>query len=92
MRRFEYDPQKSVSNQAKHGIDFIEAQKLREHRTFEQPAHFRGEMRYAVTGMINAKFWTAVVTYRGAVIRIISVRLTVGDEIRIYEQKFKLGK
>ena len=87
--RFEFDPQKSASNKSKHGIDFVFAQVLWQGFVSEDPASFRGEMRYVVTGTIQAKYWTAVVTYRGNVIRIISVRQANTAEIALYEQRFR---
>ena len=87
--RFEYDPQKSASNKSKHGLNFIEAQVLWHGFISEDPADFRGEMRYVVTGKIRARYWTAVVTYRADVIRIISVRQANPAEIARYEQRFR---
>ncbi|MFI5175745.1 MAG: BrnT family toxin, partial [Terriglobia bacterium] len=44
---FEFDPQKSGANQAKHGIDFIEAQKLWEDSdVLEIPARTDDEPRF----------------------------------------------
>ena len=86
---FEFDPQKSASNKTKHGIDFIAAQMLWRDFISEDSADFRGEMRYVVTGTIQTKRWTAVVTYRGNVIRIISVRQANTAEIALYEQRLQ---
>ena len=84
---FEFDPQKSASNKIKHGIDFIQAQILWKSRVLQNPAkRVEGEVRYLNIGKIGAKRWTAVVTYRGSVRRIISVRPSNPREIEAYER------
>lgn len=83
---FEYDPHKSELNLIKHGIDFIEAQKLWEDSNRIQiPAKTIEEERYVVIGKIIDKCWSAVITYRENNIRLISVRRSRKEEIDIYE-------
>ena len=83
---FEYDPQKSVLNLAKHGIDFERAQRLWDDEAFVEAAVRReGELRYAVIGTIDEKHWTAIITYRGRRIRIISVRRSRKKEVAVYD-------
>ena len=85
---FEYDPQKSARNLAKHGIDFGEAQRLWDDRTVAIPSLADcGEARFVVLGMIDGKHWSAVVTYRGERVRIISVRRSRTKEARCYDSK-----
>jgi len=43
------------------------------------------EIRFLVIGAINQKHWSAVVTYRGNKIRIISVRRSRIEEVNFYE-------
>jgi len=83
---FEFDPQKSEINLAKHGINFEHAQALwdDEHR-LEIPAKPMDEPRFLVIGRINDKLWSAVITYRGEQVRIISVRRSRDDERKLYE-------
>ena len=89
--QFEFDPQKSARNKDKHGIDFVQAQTLwNDPHRIEARLPLREEMRYAVIGKINAKHWTATVTYRGAVIRLISVRAAQALEIQQYGKAFQL--
>lgn len=84
---FEFDPAKSEINKAKHGIDFIEAQLLwRDENTLVVPARAGGEPRWLAVGMIDGRHWCAVITLRGAVIRIISVRRAREGEVRGYER------
>ena len=84
--RFEYDPDKSLSNKAKHGIDFQEAQALwLDMDLVEIRARTEDEPRYMVIGRIDDRHWSGIITYRGDVIRIISVRRSRQEEVRVYE-------
>lgn len=83
---FEFDPKKSASNEKKHGIDFIQAQTLWDDLDFiEVPLVTVDEQRFLIVGMINGKHWSAIITYREARVRIISVRRSRKEEITIYE-------
>ncbi|MGK7898489.1 MAG: BrnT family toxin [Xenococcus sp. (in: cyanobacteria)] len=84
---FEFDDNKSQSNKIKHGINFLEAQKLWQDVDFlEIPAKtIVDESRFIIIGRIGAKHWSAVVTYRGQKIRIISVRRARKSEVTLYE-------
>lgn len=83
---FEFDPAKSAANKAKHGIDFEEARQLwKDDDLLEMPGEFENEARNLVIGMIAGKHWTAIVTYRGDRIRLISVRRARDLEIACYE-------
>jgi len=84
---FEYDENKSTSNKLKHDIDFEEAKALWDDPyAFELPAlQSEEEERFLVLGQINSKNYTAIITYRGANIRIISVRKSREKEIKFYE-------
>lgn len=83
---FAFDAQKSQSNLAKHGIDFAEALRLWDDPDLlEVPARTEDESRWLVIGKIEAKHWSAVITYRGQDIRIISVRRSRDEEVALYE-------
>lgn len=83
---FEFDPEKSKANKRKHGIDFSEAQALwLDSMLLEVPARTADEPRFLLVGMIEDTHWSAVVTYRGANVRIISVRRARSEEIDLYE-------
>ena len=83
--RFEYDPDKSSANRQKHGIDFEEAQALwTDPNLLEIPARGLDEPRFLVIGSLNARHWSAVITYRNRSIRLISVRRSRPDEIDLY--------
>lgn len=85
---FEFDPAKSETNLAKHGINFLQAQALWDDvDALEIPARTEDEPRFLVIGKIDGKHWSAVVTYRGGRIRIISVRRSREVEVKLYEGK-----
>jgi uncharacterized protein len=87
--QFEFDPQKSETNKTKHGIDFVAGQSLWKSKIVLLPAKDALEKRYMVIGTIGSDYWSAIITYRGARIRIISVRRSTQAEIDTYE---KIGK
>jgi uncharacterized DUF497 family protein len=83
---FEYDPKKSRSNRDKHGIDFEKAQAIWDDVNYlEVPAKTVDEPRWLAIGKIGDKCFSAVITYRGENIRIISVRRSRDEEIELYE-------
>jgi uncharacterized protein len=86
MITFEFDETKSQANLVKHGIDFIDAQNLwNDPMLLEIPAKTEDEPRYLMIGLINTKHWSAVITYRGRNIRLISVRRSRTEEVVLYE-------
>jgi len=83
---FEYDPVKSQSNKLKHGIDFEKAQSLwSDVERVEIQAISTTEPRFMVIGQWQQKHWSAIVTYRNQIIRIISVRRSRDSEVALYE-------
>ena len=88
MLIFEYDENKSKPNLAKHGIDFDVAQLLWDDPgMLELPSKkATTEIRFLIIGTINHKHWSAIITYRGKNIRIISVRRSRIDEVNFYER------
>jgi uncharacterized protein len=82
---FEFDPDKSAANLAKHGIDFVQAQELWfDQARYEIPTGEGPEERWLVIGMIDDRHWTGVYTMRDEVVRIISVRRSRTNEVRDY--------
>lgn len=78
--------EKSDINRLKHGINFIEAQWLWDDpMLLEIPAKTADEPRFLVIGLIGLKHWSAVITYRGAKVRLISVRRARIEEVALYE-------
>ena len=86
MITFEFNEQKSQANLLKHGINFIDAQALwGDPRLLEIPAKTEDEPRYLLIGLISGKHWSAVITYRNASVRLISVRRSRPEEVALYE-------
>jgi uncharacterized protein len=84
---FEFDPEKSAANLAKHGIDFVQAQRLwSDARLIIGPSDYPDEARLLAIGRLDGKLWTAVVTLRDEMIRIISVRRSRQAEVEGYER------
>jgi uncharacterized protein len=85
---FEYDPNKSIENKRKHGIDFEDAQKLcADPSVVEIPARTSDETRWLLIGKIDQKHWSAIITRRGENIRLISVRRSRDEEVALYESE-----
>lgn len=83
---FEFDQRKSLLNKEKHGIDFIEAQRLWEDGDLLViPARTEDERRSLAIGRIDGRYWSAVITFRRGRIRIISVRRSRKEEQTLYE-------
>lgn len=86
MHSFEFDAAKSESNRVKHGIDFVRAQALWDDpMLLEIPAKASDEPRFLEIGLIDGKHWSAVTTYRGDSVRLISVRRSRTEEVTLYE-------
>ena len=86
MLVFEFNEDKSQSNLKKHGIDFYVAQELWKDPDFiEIKAKSDDEPRFLIIGTIQSKHWSAVVTYRNEIIRLISVRRSRKKEVELYE-------
>ena len=83
---FEYDENKSLSNQTKHGIDFNQAKELwSDPYSFEiSSSQNEDEHRFLILGQINLKNYTAIIAYRETNIRIISVRSSRDKEKKLY--------
>lgn len=90
--RFEWDPEKDLENQRKHGVPFAVAQLafLDPDRVIaEDGAHSAGEMRYFCMGKVGDGVLTVRFTYRESVIRIFGAGYWRKGK-RIYEQENSL--
>ena len=86
MISFEFNATKSEPNRTKHGIDFVDAQGLwNAPMLLEIPAKTDDEPRYLAIGQIDGMHWSAAITYRGANVRLISVRRARTEEVALYE-------
>ena len=85
---FEWDNEKSRSNEAKHGIDFNTARTLWDDgNRLEIQSPYPLESRSILIGKLDKKLWTAIFTRRGSSLRIISVRRARKREANLYGQK-----
>jgi len=85
--KFEWDDTKSLTNKAKHGIDFSTAREMwKDDNRIEIHAPYPLEERSILIGKIGKKLWTAIFAYRGDDVRIISVRRSRKKEIGLYEE------
>jgi hypothetical protein len=83
---FEFDSAKSMSNLVKHGISFNDAKQLwRDPKVLLISASQVIEPRWIAIACIEGKHWSAVFTYRGERIRLISARRSRTKEIALYE-------
>ncbi|MBN4075108.1 BrnT family toxin [Gammaproteobacteria bacterium AH-315-E17] len=88
MINFEFDEEKSLANLDKHGIDFHQAQSLWDDLDLlEFPTKSDNEPRFLVIGCISTKGWSAIITYRGEKVRLISVRRSRKKEVELYESE-----
>ena len=89
---FEWDENKDLINQKKHGISFDDARSVFYDDSailFDDPDHSEYEDRFLIIGMSNIKGICIVShCYRGTDdrIRIISARTATRSERKIYEQ------
>lgn len=85
--KFEFDPVKSATNDAKHGINFHRAEELwSDLDALVIPARSEIEKRRMLIARLGGKLWAAIFMERGDSIRIISVRRARENEEAIYEQ------
>ena len=86
MITFVFDEAKNQANLLKHGINFVNAQALWDDPSLlEIPANTEDEPRYLMIGLIQNKHWSAIITYRGSNVRLISVRRSRTEEVALYE-------
>ena len=91
---FEWDENKNLTNQRKHGISFEEAKTVFEDTyaiLFDDPDHSEYEERFLIIGMSSAKGICIVShCYRGEQekIRIISARKATKTERSVYDEQF----
>jgi uncharacterized DUF497 family protein len=88
--KFEWNPDKAISNFEKHGISFQEAATVFNDPlsvTFPDPDHSIGENRYVIIGLSQFEQLLVVAhTDREEKIRIISARKATRQEQRFYEE------
>ncbi len=84
---FEWDDEKSRTK-IKHGIEFDVAKELwNDSNRVEIQTPYPLENRSILIGKSGKKLWTAIFTYRGNAMRIISVRRAREQEVKLYGEK-----
>ena len=85
---FEFNEAKSRANKRKHDIDFVEAQDLwLDGNLLRVAARSESEAPFVFVGLLNGRHWSAIATYRGETIRLISVRRSRPSEVQAYESE-----
>jgi uncharacterized protein len=71
---FQWDPDKSAANEAKHGITFLQAAQIFRGPVLKRPDDRRdyGEQRFIALGTYDGEVLRVVFTERGGDIRLIS--------------------
>ena len=93
MLHFEWDPQKDLTNQKKHGVSFAEASTVFEDvnaLVISDPEHSEDEERFVILGFsLQANLLVVCHCYRvsESVIRIISARKATKNESRQYHDE-----
>lgn len=84
----DFDPEKDAVNRAKHGLSLADAAGLAWKDAFilldERLAY--GEQRLRVYAMLDGRLHMAAVTFRGPILRVISLRKANRREARRYGQ------
>jgi len=87
---FEWDSEKALANESKHGVSFFKACEVfdDEHSsTIPDPDHSQDENRYLIFGMsMDGKYLVVSYTERNDRIRLVSSREMTPSERRAYEQ------
>ena len=88
--QFEWDPEKALANEVKHGVTFSEATEIFADSlssAVADPDHSEHEDRFVIFGRsATNRYLVASFTERGDRIRIISARMMTRRERTAYEQ------
>ena len=83
---FDWDPAKSASNEAKHGLSLAAASALWAGPVVTLPSKHPGELRHLAIGLIEGRHWTVVYAPRGNRLRLISARRSRQNEKTLFRQ------
>ena len=84
-----FDTAKDAINQAKHGVSLTFGARVfddGDHLVVGSSRPIDGEDRYKAIGLVDGKLWTVVHVWRGATIRMISVRRSNAGEQGLYHR------
>jgi uncharacterized DUF497 family protein len=87
--RIEFDPDKDVANQRKHGLSLAKAERMDLGTAVIDPdrRYAYGENRFQALGLIEARLHLLVFTMRGDVLRAISLRKANSKEVKRYDER-----
>lgn len=87
--RIEFDPDKDMANQRKHGLSLAEVERMDLGTAVIDPdrRYAYGEDRFQALGLIEARLHLLVFTMRGDVLRAISLRKANLKEVRRYDER-----
>lgn len=84
--KFDWDPAKSASNEAKHGLGFAAVTALWAGPVLTLPSRQPGELRHLAIGLIEGNLWTVVYAPRGDSFRVISARRSRTNEKKLFQK------
>ena len=87
--RIEFDPDKDMANQRKHGLSLAEVERMDLDTAVIDPdrRYAYGEDRFQALGLIEARLHVLVFTMRGDVLRAISLRKANLKEVGRYDEQ-----
>ena len=83
---FDWDPAKSASNEAKHGLSLASASALWAGPVVTLPSKHPGELRHLAIGLIEGRHWTVVYAPRGNRFGLISARRSRENEKALFKK------
>ena len=83
--KFDWDPTKSASNEAKHGLSLASASALWAGPVVTLASKHPGELRHLAIGLIAGHHWTVVYAPRGDRLRLISARRSRENEKALFK-------
>jgi uncharacterized protein len=84
--KFDWDPAKNASNEAKHGLSLAAASALWAGPVFTMTSNRPGELRHLAIGLIEGCHWTVVYAPRGDQFRLISARRSRENEKTLLQE------
>lgn len=85
---FDWDPAKSATNEAKHGLSLASASAIWAGPVVTLPSMHPGELRHLAIGLIEGRHWTVVYAPRGTRFRLISARRSRENEKALFQKLF----
>jgi hypothetical protein len=82
--RVEFDPAKDIANLDKHGVSLARTAELDIAAFIEVSRPEDGERRFRLYGLLEGEPHCAIVTFRAAVVRAISLRKASRSERKLY--------